>query len=309
MSDNFIKPDMDNAMPFFLRAEEVASTGNYDYAVEMYIEGLKRHPDALQHGHVELRKLALLRQSRGGKKPSIKEKMKFRGGKTPADEMLNAEHLLAKDPDNLNYAATMLKSAVAGAYHDTAEWIANLIFEGNRNSEKPSLATFVLLKDSYVKLSLFTLAVSACKHAVELKPDDDLLETELRNLSAQMTLQKGKYDGTGDFTQSIWNREEQDKLHAQDKAVKSFDERFTVVDEAKKALAADPGSTEKILKMAQSLFNLETKQGATDASTLLERAYVKTKDFAFKKKQGELNLKYLRFELRILNKQLKDTPD
>ena len=45
---------LDKAKAFFARAEEVAATGNFDYAVDMYIEGLRRAPDAVQDGHIPL---------------------------------------------------------------------------------------------------------------------------------------------------------------------------------------------------------------------------------------------------------------
>ena len=56
------------AKAFFDKAGKVAETKNFDYAIDMYIEGLKRAPDALEDGHAPLRRLALIRQGKGGKK-------------------------------------------------------------------------------------------------------------------------------------------------------------------------------------------------------------------------------------------------
>ena len=112
--------NLEKALTFCERAEDVASTDNFDYAIEMYIEGLRLSPDALEDGHGPLRRMALIRQAKGGKKPSIKEKMKYHGGKSPLDEMLNAEFLMAKDPDNLGYAEAMLKAAV-----EEALWVSD----------------------------------------------------------------------------------------------------------------------------------------------------------------------------------------
>jgi len=57
----------EKAMAFFAKAESLAGTGNYDYAIEMYLEGLKSAPDALEKGHLALHQLALRRQVKGGK--------------------------------------------------------------------------------------------------------------------------------------------------------------------------------------------------------------------------------------------------
>ncbi|MHC4287937.1 MAG: hypothetical protein ACYSSJ_06520, partial [Planctomycetota bacterium] len=62
---------LSKARAFFERAEEVASTENFDYAIELYLDGLRLSPDALEDGHAPLRQLGLIRQGRGGKKPSM----------------------------------------------------------------------------------------------------------------------------------------------------------------------------------------------------------------------------------------------
>ena len=108
---------LEKARAFFNRAEEVASTQNFDYAIDLYLEGLHLSPDALEDGHAPLRRLALIRQGKGGKKPSMMEKVKHLKSKTPLDEMLNAEFLMAKDPDHLPYAEDMLKAAVKGGIY------------------------------------------------------------------------------------------------------------------------------------------------------------------------------------------------
>ena len=131
---------LEKAKAFFERGEEVADRDNFDYAIEMYLEGLRCAPEALEEGHKPLRHIALIRQGKGGKKPSIMDKVKRQfSGKSPLDEMLKAEYLLAKDPDHVPHAEAMLKACVAGGYVKTGEWIADLIYEANRAKSKPSV--------------------------------------------------------------------------------------------------------------------------------------------------------------------------
>lgn len=298
MSDDHRDAGLEKAIAFFERAEEVAATDNFDYAIDMYLEGLRHSPDALEDGHAPLRRMALIRQGKGGKKPSITDKVKRRGGKTPLDEMINAEYLLAKDPDNLSYAEAMLKACVSGSYKRTGGWIARLIFEANRASPKPSLAAYLLLKDSYASLDMFEEAVSACQHAAELKPEDAALQDELRDLSAQLTVQKGKYGMEGDFRQSIKDKKTQDKLHSQESLVKTIDYRKKAVVDAREAVKAAPGSVPNIMKLADALADLETGEGYDQAVEVLLSAYKETSDFSFKQKAGLLQLKRLKAQLR-----------
>jgi tetratricopeptide (TPR) repeat protein len=226
--------DLAKAKVFFEKASAVAQTNNIDYAIDMYLQGLRYSPDALEAGHLPLCELALHRQGKGGKKPSMVERMKGLRGKTPLEQMLSAEALFAKDPDHLPYAEAMLKAAVAGGYKKTAGWIANLVFQTNNASNKPSAQTYILLKDSYAALGQFDKAVGACQRASRLRPEDGALADEFKNLSAELTMSQGKYDQEGDFRKAIKDREGQEKLHAQAGVIKTQDYRVTAVEDARK---------------------------------------------------------------------------
>ncbi len=301
--------NLEKARAFFNRAEEVASADNFDYAIDLYLEGLRLCPDALEDGHAPLRRLALIRQAKGGKKPSIFEKAKrLAPKKTPLEQMLNAEYLLAKDPDCLDYAEDLLRACVAGGYHRTAEWIAQLIFDANRASSKPSLATYLLLKDSYTQMGLYTKAVAACQHALELKPNDDALRDEFRDLCARMTMEEGKYGKATDFRSSIKNKELQDRLHSQEQAVKSAEYKQKAVLEARKLVKQEPSVT-NILQLAQSLADLDTEESWAEVVSLLQNSYEKTRDFTFKRRLGELQIRRLKDQIRQLHRQLQEKPD
>ena len=295
---------LEKARAFFSRAEEVASTDNYDYAIDLYLEGLHLSPDALEDGHAPLRKLALIRQGRGGKKPSMMDKMKRMKSKGRLEEMLNAEFLLAKDPDNLQHAEAMLKAAVAGGFLRTAEWLALLIFDANRSSDKPSFSTYILLKDCYIKMQMFTKAVAACEHALQLKPKDGPLRDELRDLSASMTMERGKYGKTEDFRGSIRDKAGQEKLQRQESGVKSDDDKKQAVLDAQKKIQAGEVTALNIVELANALFGLETDQGEDEAIRVLRNAHEQTKDFTFLKRLGEFRLKKLKAQMRQLRKQI-----
>lgn len=309
MPEDDVEIGLEKARAFFQRAEDVAATDNFDYAIDMYMEGLRRAPDALEDGHVPLRKMALVRQGKGGKKPSIADKVKRRGGKTPLDEMLNAEYLLAKDPDHVPCAEALLKAAVAGGYLRTSMWIAQLIFDANNAAAKPSLSTYLLLKESYTELEMFERAVGACRRAADLRPDDGALQDELRDLSARSTVAKGKYDEGGDFRESIRDKEKQDMLHASESLVKSANYRTRTVEEARRAYANKPHVTGVVFTLVDALVDVETRQAFEEAISVLAQTYEQTADFTFKRRSGELNIKKLRGDIRRIKTALKKQPE
>ena len=300
---------LEKARAFFGRAEEVASTNNFDYAIDLYLEGLRLSPDALEDGHAPLRRLALMRQGKGGKNPSMVEKVKHLKGKTPLEEMLKAEFLLAKDPDHLPYAENMLKAAVTGGYLRTAEWLALLVFDANHSSDKPSFSTYIMLKDAYIKMHMFTKAVAACEHALEIKPNDAALRDELRDLCASMTMEKGNYGKTDDFRGSINNRDSQEMLQRQDRLVKTTDYKKEAVLQARKKIQDGHTTTTNILELVDALFSIESEESEVEAIKILQNAYEQSKDFTFLKRLGEFRIKELKGRLRQTTEQIGTQPD
>ncbi len=307
-------PDNDDKMlarakAFFERAQKVAETDNFEYAIDLYLEGLRCAPDAVEDGHIPLCELGLRRQGKGGKKPSLLEKVKLLRGKTPLERMLNAECLFVKDTHHLPYAETMLKSAVLGGYDKTADWIANFIFQANNAVERPSLQTYLLLKDSYIAISQFDKALAACRRAIKLKPDDEKLADEYQNLSAELTVAKGRYDREGDFRQSIKDRESQEKLQAQQSVVKTEDYCVSAVDDARKALAAEPDVTKNIFNLADALADLQNDQAENEAIELLENTYKAKSDYSYKQRAGQIKIGQIRRRVSEAEAALKINPD
>ena len=297
------------ARAFFDKAGKVAETKNFDYAIDMYLQGLRYAPDALKEGHLPLAELALQRQGSGSKKPTMMERVKRLHGKTPLEQMLNAEYLFTKDPDHLPYAEAMLKAALAGGYDKTAGWIANLIFQTINASRNPSAQTYLLLKDAYSSLDQFDKAIAALQRAVRLRPDDGALSDEFKNLSAELTMARGKYDGEGDFRESMKDRESQEKLQAQAGVVKTEDYRVKAVEDARKKIAQNSDLPANIFELADALSGLETEQAENDAISLLENTYKARNDFSFKQQAGLLRIKQLKRKVKETKTALETNPN
>lgn len=297
------------AKAFFDKGAKLAETDNFDYAIDMYLQGLRYAPDALHEGHLPLCELALHRQGKSGKKPSVVDRMTHLRGKTPLDQMLNAEYLFAKNPNHLPYAEAMLKAALAGGYSKTAGWLANLIFQTVNASENPSARTYILLKDAYCDLRQFDKAIAACQRAARLKPENKALADEFKNLSAELTMARGKYDSEGDFRKSIKDREAQERLHAQAGVVKTEDYRAGAVEEARRKIAENPDLAANIFELADTLSDLANDKDENDAIALLESKYKTTSDFSYQQRAGLLRMKQLRRKIKEAKDALESNPD
>ena len=296
------------AWSFFEKAAEAAEKKSFDYAIGLYLEGLHLVPDAVEYGHLPLCELALRRKSSGGKKPSMVERAKRMSGKTPLERLLNAEYLFAKDPDQMQYAEAMLRAAIEGGYYKTAGWLANLLFQTNNASENPSAHTYIILKNAYAAIGDFDKAVAACQRAMKLKPEDAKLAEDLKFLSAEATVHKGKYDNVPDFTESVLSMDRQEKLAAQEGVVKTEDQRVLAVKAARETLSKHPNLPQSIHSLAQALASLETDMAENEAMGLLEKAYQDTKDFGFKQRSGQIKIKQFKRKIRLTRADLEANP-
>jgi tetratricopeptide (TPR) repeat protein len=154
------------------------------------------------------------------------------------------------------------------------------------------------LKDSYRELGQFDRALAACRCAARLKPQDGDLTDEVKDLTAEVTVARGKYDQEGDFRKSIKDREGQDRLHAQEAVVKTVDYRTLAVQEARKALARDADLPRNIFDLAQALSDLENDKADQEAIQLLENAYKTKSDFSFRQRAGLIIIKQLRRKIK-----------
>ena len=292
------------AKTFFERAQKLAWSNSFDYAIEMYIEGIKLAPDNVELGHEKLRETAIIRQVKGGKKPSMVEKVKVLRGKTAIGKLINAEMLFAKDPDNLSYAEHILKAACQADLKNTVKWIADLMFEANSASRKPSFNIYLQLKEAYSKIELFDRALAALSRAYKMKPNDAELADEYKRLSAELTVSRGKYDQGGDFRKSIKDRESQEKMYAQDRVIKTEDYRITALNDARTEYERDTQLPKNIYNLADKLADMQDDTSVLEAVKLLEKAFEEKTDFSFKQRANEIRIKHTKRKIRKL-KSLK----
>ena len=93
--------DRKKAEAFFHKAAAVGGAAQYEFAIEMYLQGLGIDPENTE-AHQALRDISLRRKASGGKDLGMFEKMKMKSSRPKEDKlaMLNAEKLLAYDPGN-----------------------------------------------------------------------------------------------------------------------------------------------------------------------------------------------------------------
>lgn len=300
--------DRKKAQVFFDRGKTIADTGNYEYAIEMYLQGLALDPEAIE-AHQAIRDISLKRKATGGKSLGFIESIKLRRkGKDDRQSMLNAEKLLAYDPGHTDHMLALLQSAFAGGYYDTVMWIGPVLLRANADSVKPppDFNKFIALKNIYKELQQWKRATEAAQYAAMLRPDDMELGTELKNLGAQDTMAAGRYSEGGSFRDSVRDAARQHELMEGERDVHNADFLTRAIQQAEQEYAADPT---KLPKLIEALEKTEAKPQEDRAVELLMKEYEQTRQFRWRLGVGRIRLKQLARQDRALRADLRKSPD
>jgi tetratricopeptide (TPR) repeat protein len=301
--------DRKKAQVFFDRAKAVASTGNYDYSIEMYLQGLSIDPENID-AHQALREMTLKRKASGGKKLGMLEAMKLkRQGKDDKENLLNAEKLLAYDPGDLGNMLNVVQSAYRAGFYDTVMWMGNLTMQANTGHPKgPDFKTFIVLKDNYKALQQWKEAAEACQWASKLKPDDMDLMKEAKDIGAQQTITEGKYGAGKSFRESVRDMAGQQKLMHEDTDVRTIDAMKQQIIDAEKEWRAEPNEIGKLMKYVEALRKTESMEHENLAIEVLEDAFKRTGQFRFRKSIGEIKVAQLSRMERTMRQELQKNP-
>jgi hypothetical protein len=182
-------------------------------------------------------------------------------------------------------------------------WIGPIFVKANADQKKPEFDKFIVAKDVYkdmasdtstpprVRPELWRRATQAAGLAAEIRPDDMELQRELKNLGAFHTMDEGGYSEGVSFRDSIRDRETQEGLLAQDKDHRDATQMTRLINEAESQYRADPGEPGKLLKLVDALEKTEDPDFENRAIELLSEWYDRTKQFRFRKRIGEINMK------------------
>ena len=279
--------DQKRAAAFFSKGQTVAGTGNYDYAIEMYLQGLNFDPEAIP-AHQALRDISMKRKASGGKKLGMFDGMKLRGGKDDKQAMLNAEKLLAYDPGETGPMLNMFEAAVRARFYDTVMWIGAITLQANNSLSKPDFSTYIKLKDGYIKIGRWDKANEAMKYAVSMRPEDSDLIREARDIAATDAMKQGGYDKGGSFRDSVRDMAGQKELMMQDTDVRSMDVLGRQILAAEEEWKAQPNEPGKLMKLVDLLQKTENPEYENRAIELMESAFEQTKQFRYREKSGSI---------------------
>lgn len=298
--------DQIKAKAFFDKGRALSQSGQYEYAIEMFISGLSIDPDSVD-AHKDLRDTSMRRKASGGKGIGMLAAMKLKGGKDAKEAMLNCEKLLAFDPGDRSYMSCVFAQALKGGYYDTVLWIGRVLLQANKDSGKEDIKYYLQLKDGYRQIKRWKEAVEAMQYVIALKPNDMEMQREQRDLSAMQSMEEGKYDES--FRSSVRDMSKQRELMDDDADIRVGDALTAQIGRAEAEWQAEPNEYGKMMRLVDLLAKSEDPERENRALELLESAHDKTKQYRFRKYAGEIKVAQLSRMERSLRQQLAKNPN
>jgi len=137
------EPGKSKARKLFEHAHKAEETRNYDYAIELYVQGLSDWPDAVDEGLKKLRVVATARRMAGGKPPGFMTARKYPvGGKDVVKSLNNALHLFGLNPTDVSYMESILQLAAKTGCDAVGQWIAPVLADAYNTGKKLSAARY-----------------------------------------------------------------------------------------------------------------------------------------------------------------------
>lgn len=309
----FSEQDKSRARQWFKKAKDLRERRDYDYAIESYIQGLDFWTDAVEEGHMPLWSLAVQRQQAGGRKPGTMERLKnSMTGKDVKKCLLNAEHLMAKDPANPNYLDGVLKNANRATLPETLKWIAPKVFDSMFREKKPNLARFKSFRQVLVEAAeradergdpqfaawCYEQAVNAVDFLISRNPTDMTLKDDQRDLSGKLTIARGKYGDADSFRESLQDGDKQKLLHDAERTKQADQTLETLIAAERQEYEANATVAGKINAYVDALLKPERKKEELVAIEVLSKAYEELSNYSFKERADDIRLRQLRRKVR-----------
>jgi len=308
---NAFRIEPDKARRFFDRAKTVHDTKNYEYAMTLWLQGLRFDPAnvaALESFMQSGGEYSALPKSKG----PTKEQVGAVAGKGPVERYISALLYWGAKPLDWQLGLKVFDAAARLGINEAAYWIGTRVLGMAGQDPKAKKDAFVQMMGHFEKIQGFDKAVIAGQIACRLDPVDSPLAVRVRNMSAQAAMSEGGYEKTGEaggFRQNVRNIQGQREREEEERLVKTEDVQERAIERAKADHAGRPTDEAAILKLATLLRERGLPEDEKYAFQLLMRAYESTRNYRFKALAGDIKMRVGRRKLRAFKAELEKDPE
>ncbi len=306
--------DERKAQKFFTHAKTLAETGNYDYAIECFVNGLRHDPSNIFQ-HEALREVAKKRRVAGGKPAGPLDRMKFTG-KDPVEKMtLVAERFWSMKPLDADLLVEFMSKTAAAHLpeqglnlREVMVWAADLMLK-ERTFEKPAtLNHYITVTDLLFSIGEYAPAVEACKMAQSMDRSNPILAQRLKDIDTERSLQESRLKSREGLKANLKDADKQAENYLDANMSLTEQQAEQHIANTKKAWDANPDDVDLMRKYIAALQKREMDKFDDMAAAVLKEAYEKTTQYRFKFELGDLRMRGYDRKSRELKKALDANP-
>ncbi len=298
------------AKAFFDRARTVHESENYEYAMQMWLNGLRWDPNSMEglNGYLKSSEVFAVENPKKGVSRETKNAVATKGDLNKYISALLDFGLKRMDTGNaIRVTAAAAKINLQGPTKLLGEHALKLAI----NDPKPKKDMFVKLLDAFEDARAFQLAAVAGDNACRMDPADAELQARVRNMLAQSTMSTGGYDDAerGGFRKNIRDADKQLQLEQEDAIAQSGSTKDAVVNRTQAEYEARPDDLPTAEKYAKALLARGKGSDELKAMTLLNKLYKDTGSFRYRKQAGDIQVMRARRALDRIAQAAQERPD
>jgi len=296
----------------FAGGDEAARRNNYDYAIALYLQGLRYTPDDVVRGHKPLYEAAAHMKAAGKTKSwaSTTARMKanmlqMTGKKKGA--FFEMERAMTGAPDNHLELAQLAQMANSLDLPKTAVFYADRALDAGKRAGKLTESMCVQMANVYEARGLWKEAMFSLQEAERLDKSESGRHTKrIRDLAARKTIGDGLED-VDTFHERIRDSDFA-KESAKQRVVTAEDELAQRAEKMAKELEEQPDDVNLMITVGDTYARAMRDE---DALKYYRKARTATggADYRVKVKMDDLRIRKFRQELRAVEEQIRANPD
>lgn len=298
----------EKATKFFEHARTVEDTGQYQYAIRLWLDGLKWDPGSMTGLQAFFAVVPKFLNDPSSKRGIDKDTVKSVSGRSDIERFLLAILEWALKPNEAPLAVRAFEACSKLGLAEPALWIGERAFATALRQTKPRKDHIVKCMESFQAIGAYDKAILAAEQAHRLDPSDAQLGAHIRTLAAQATMNRGGYEKTGEaggFRQNIRDADKQRLLEESERIVKSEETIDRLLVMAKEEYQRRPTDLPTIDKLGKLLLERGRPQDEERAHKLFTDAYASTKQFRFREQAGDIRIRQARRKVVDLAQMLE----
>ena len=310
-STSAFEPNPRKAKAFFDHAQAVHDSTNYEYAMTLWIQGLRQHPTdmpALEHFFESGTQF----MTTSAKKGPTKDQVKNFSGKGPLERYLSQLLQWGAKVNDWQAGVKAMEAAVKLDLKEPGRWIGRRALVFLVKDKKAKKDSYVKLMDLFGEVDDWECAVKCGDMAMQLDPTDGKLSARVKNFAAEATIDQSGYSKTGEsggFRENIKNLDDQRALEEGDRLVKTEDTQERLIERARADWETRPDDMGAITTYTRNLLERGTPQDEKLAYKVLMKGYESTGAYRFRERAGDIKMRVGRRNLRRIRKKLDAAPD